>query len=381
MALSSRKGEFLSRSLALFTDLARLPSPSFDERRVAERVRGELERIGLAVDEDGTGPVVGSTAGNLYARLPGSSEGTPLVLCAHLDTVPAAEPVEPVVGEDGIVRSAGDTILGADNKAAVAVMVEAARRLVDERRPHAGVELVFTTAEEVGLRGALAFDADRLHGRLGYVYDVAGPIGDVVLGAPSAVALSARFHGRAAHAGIAPEEGRSAIAAAARAIADLRLGRLDETTTANVGVVRGGTARNVVAEWCELEAEARSHDERSLGDLVQEMLETLGFAAALADCTLETEVEQTYRAYRHRRDDLPVRLAAAALERAGYTPRYALTGGAADANVFNERGIPFVNLANGSMLIHTPDEHIAAADLDAMVEVTLGLVDAARDAA
>ena len=279
----------------------------------------ELRALGLEIDEDDTGAVTGSTIGNLLCRLPGRVEGgTPIFLCAHLDTVPPQGPLEPVVGEDGIVRNAGGTILGADNKSAVAAMIEAARRIVGEGRPHAGVELLFTSKEEVGLIGAGAFDISKLEAELGFVYDQAAPIGDVIMGAPYQRSMLVRFHGRPAHSGMVPEEGRSAIAAASRAIADLRLGRIDEETTANVGLITGGSARNIIPEWCELEAEARSHDGRKLADLVQEMLDTFAFAASTAECTLETEVSDTYQGYRFKDSDPIVQLAAAALERCGY---------------------------------------------------------------
>ena len=277
------------------------------------------------------------------------------------------------------MRNDAGTILGADNKAAVASMLEAAARLVEGGQPHAGVELLFTPMEEVGLRGAAAFETERLTARAGYVYDHAGPVGEVILGAPYQRKLDVQFHGRAAHAGMFPEEGRSAIAAAARAIADLRLGRLDDETTANVGQIEGGTARNVVPEHCRFVAEARSHDERKLANVVQEMLETVTFAATLADCEVETQVEGSARGYRFRRDDLPVRIAADALARSGREPSYILSGGGADANVFNERGLQCVNLANGMTDIHTPDERIAVADLEAMVDVTLALLAVAAE--
>src|SRR5205823_10903536 len=304
--------------------------------------------------------------------------GRRLFFCAHLDTVPPAGPIEPVL-DDGVVRNSAGTILGADDKSAVAVMLEATRRVVAENRPHAGIELLFTPKEEVGLRGADAFDASRLAARVGYVYDHAGPVGEVILGAPYQRKLDVVFRGRSAHAGMYPEEGRSAIAAAARAIADLRLGRLDDETTANVGEIEGGTARNVVPEHCRFLAEARSHDERKLADVVQEMLETVTFAATLVECEVETQVEGSARGYRFRRDDLPVRIAARALERSGRAPSYILSGGGADANVFNERGLQCVNLANGMTDIHTPDERIAVADLEAMVDVTLALVGVAGE--
>jgi tripeptide aminopeptidase len=368
-----------SEVVDLFTELAALPSPPGEERAVADVVIGYLRDLGLSVDEDDAGPKVGSNIGNVYCRLEATNGGNPIFLCAHLDTVPPEGPIEPVI-EDGVVRNAAGTILGADNKSAVAAMLEGARRVLAENRPHGGIELLFTPKEEVGLLGAAAFDHERLQAQLGYVYDQAAPIGDVILGAPYSRAMQVRFHGRASHSGMYPEEGRSAIAAAARAISDLRLGRIDEETTANVGIIQGGTAGNIIPEWCTLDAEARSHDERKLDELVQEMVDAFSFAAGLEDCEVEAKVSKSYKGYRFKPDDPVVRIAHAALERSGYTPAYGLSGGAADANVLNERGLACLNLANGMQDIHTPDERITVADLEGMVEVTLALVDAARDA-
>jgi tripeptide aminopeptidase len=365
---------------ALFTELAAIPTPPGEERPVADRVLRYLHDLGLDPIEDDAGPQIGSNMGNIYARIEPTVEGVPIFLCAHLDTVPPEGPIEPALS-DGVIRNAAGTILGADNKAAVAAMLEGARRLVVEGRPHAGLELLFTPKEEVGLLGAGAFDHTRLSATAGFVYDQAAPIGEIIVGAPHSYSMEVRFHGRSAHAGMYPEEGRSAIAAAAKAIADFRLGRLDHETTANVGVIEGGTAGNVIPEWCSFLAEARSHDERKLADVVREMMETIAFAATVAECEVETEVHKSYTGYRFKQDDLPIRLAVRALEACGYEPRLELTGGGADANVFNERGLQCVNLSNGMANIHTPDEQIAVADLEAMVEVTLALVDAARDAA
>jgi tripeptide aminopeptidase len=372
----------MSETLDLFLELARLRTPPGEERAAADVVSRYLRDLALDVHEDGAGAVVGGDTGNLLARLPATdgAGGVPIVLCAHLDTVPPEGSIEPVL-EDGVVRNAAGTILGADNKSAVASMLVAAATILRENRPHAGIELLFTPKEEVGLLGAFAFDHTRLEAKLGYVYDQAAPVGQVILGAPTQRSLQVRYHGRPAHAGMVPEEGRSAIAAAARAIADLRLGRLDEQTTANVGTIAGGTARNIVPEWCSFEAEARSHDERVLADLVQEMLDSITFAAQATDCEVETRIEENYKGYRFRRDDVPVRLVDAALRRVGVEPSYALTGGGADANVFNARGLPCVNVANGMAEIHTPDEHVAVVDLDRMVDVTLALVEEARTAA
>jgi len=365
----------------LFLELCTIPSPSGKERAVADRVGRALSDLGLDWDEDDAAARLEGDTGNIYCRIPprNGADGMPIFLCAHTDTVPPIAAIEPVVGEDGVIRNDAGTILGCDNKAAVVVMLEAARRVLEDGREHAGIELLFTPQEEVSLRGAAAFDHTRLVATTGYVYDQAAPIGEIILGSPHGRLLDFRFHGTAAHAGMYPEDGRSAIAAAARAIADFRLGRIDEETSANVGVITGGSARNVVPEWCSFSAEVRSHDERKAIEVAREMLESAAFAASLTDCEVESEVRPSFPGYRFRESDAAVRLAATALERTGYTPSYALSGGGADANVFNARGLQCVNLANGALLIHTPDEHVAVADLDGMVEVTLALVDAARE--
>ena len=368
----------MSEAVDLFLELASIPSPPGEERGVADVVLRYLRGLGLEPEEDDCGARFGSSAGNVYVRLEPTTGGTPLFLCAHMDTVPPDGALEPVV-EDGVVRNSGGTILGGDNKAAITAMLEGVRRVLAEGVPHAGIELVFTPKEEVGLVGANAFDHDRLSAQVGYVYDQEGALGEVVLGAPWSRALEVRFHGRAAHAGMAPEEGRSAIQAAAKAIADLRLGRVDEVTTANVGTITGGTAGNVVPEWCTFVAEARCHDEARLGEVVQEMLDAFSFAATETDCDVDTRMRKSYDGYRLKRDEPAVALAATAFARCGVEPRYGLSGGGADANVFNERGRRCVNLSHGVYGFHTPDEHVSVADLEKMVDVTMALAEAARE--
>jgi len=369
----------VSDVLDLFLELAAIPSPPGEERAVADRVLAELHDLGLEPWEDDAGTRIGSTMGNVVARLAPTNGGggTPLFLCAHLDTVPPTAAIEPVV-EDGVVRNTTGTILGADNKAAVAAMLVAAQRLLNEGRPHAGLELVFTPKEETGLEGAKELDLDRIASPVGFVYDHAGPIGEIVADAPASTAIDAVFTGRAAHAGMHPEEGRSAIAAGARAIAELRLGRVDDETTANVGEIHGGTARNIVPDRCAVVAEARSHSDRKLADLVQEMVDSFAFAASLEDCEVDVRLEEKYRAYRLRPGDPAFDLASTGLRAAGFEPQGIVAGGGADANVFNLKGRPCANLANGMSRIHSADEHIAVADLDAMVDVTLEILAAAR---
>jgi tripeptide aminopeptidase len=366
-----------SSPLEIFVELAAIRSPPGRERAVADRVLEFLRGLGLEADEDAAGSAIGSQIGNILFRLPATDGGTPIFLNAHLDTVPPTADIEPVI-EDGVITNRHATILGADNKAAVAAMLAAVRDLTRGGRPHAGVELVLTPMEEVGLRGAKQFDCSRLAARFGYCYDHAAPIGDVVVAAPSQRTFQLTFHGRPAHSGIAPERGRSAILAAARAIAAMPLGRIDEQTTANVGLIEGGVAGNIVPPTCVVRAEARSRDPQRLAETVQAMLDAATAAAERSGCRLEAAVTSEYESYRFAEHDPPVALAARALERCGHSVRYIESGGGADANVFNAAGLPCVNLCNGMAEIHTSEEYIAVADLEAMTTVTHTLIDLAR---
>jgi len=368
-------------ALALFLELAAIASPSRQERTVMDRCVSYLSGLGLATQEDAP-PLPGDQAGNVICRIPATAgeTGTPIMLCAHVDTVTPTGPIEPVVS-GGIVTNAHDTILGGDNKAAVAAMLEGVRRLVSENRPHAGVELILSVQEEIGLLGAKAVDCSQLAARVAYVYDHSAPIGSLVTACPSQYSIDATFLGRSAHAGIAPEDGRNAIAAAARALSEMRFGRLDDETTANVGTISGGVARNIVPDRCEVRLEVRSRNHERALKQSQAMLDALTYAANAAECELESAVTFEYRAYKLRRTDPVVQIAWGALESCGFAPVLAATGGGADAHIFNANGIPCVNMANGMELIHTPQERIAVADVEAMVDVTLALVEGARTAA
>jgi tripeptide aminopeptidase len=340
---------------------------------MADAVIAELRAVGIEVTEDGSGAVTGSQAGNLLARIPGSEGSRTILLCAHLDTVPLADRVE-VIREGGVFSNANEAILGADNKAAVAVLLTVARRLARDGSS-VGVEFLFTTCEEIGLRGAKEVECSSLRSEFGFVFDHASPIGELIVAAPTYNLVEARFHGAAAHAGIRPEAGRNAIAAAARALAGMETGRLDEGTTANIGVIEGGSAANVVAENCRVELEARSLDDDRASAVVGDMVDRLAEAATDTECDVETTVEQLFRAYRVSRNAPQVRAAAAALEAAGTEPTYVTTGGGSDANVLIAAGLPMLNVANGTERNHQPDESVTVEALERMLEVTLGIVE------
>jgi tripeptide aminopeptidase len=367
--------EECQRLLADFIRLCEIESPSKRERAVADAVRAELEGLGLDVEEDDTAQDTGSDAGNLLARIAGPDEAPVILLCAHLDTVPLEGPVE-VVQENGVLTNRHEAILGADNKAAVATVLGAARRLCREGSP-VGVEILFTTCEELALAGAKAFDRGRLRAQFGYVFDHASPVGEVVLASPTYYRLQAEVRGQAAHAGIRPEAGRNAIAAAARALASMRIGRLDDSTTANIGRIDGGTAANVVAERCKVLLEARSLDDVRAGDVVSSMVDALTEAASDAECDVQTTVERLFQGYRLPRTAPVVEVACAALQSAGHEPVFINTGGGSDANALIAAGLPVLNLANGTERNHQPDESVTVDALEQMLDVTLALVEEA----
>jgi tripeptide aminopeptidase len=360
------------RLVADFVRLCEIESPSGDERAIADAVTDELRALGLEVEEDDTAGETSAGAGNLLARIPGPVDAPTILLCAHIDTVPLAAPVQ-VQRLDGVLTNRNEAILGADNKAAVATVLGAARRLVRDGSS-AGVELLFTTSEERALRGAKAFDRGRLTADYGFVFDHASPIGELIVASPTYYRLEACFRGQAAHAGIRPEAGANAIAAAAGAIARMRTGRLDDETTANVGRIEGGTAANVVAERCEIELEARSLDDTRAGEVVSELVDACAEAASDGGCDLDTSVERLFRGYRLTRTEPAVEIAAAALEACGFDPVYITTGGGSDANALIAAGLPVVNVANGTERNHQPDESVSEDALEAMLDVTLAIV-------
>jgi tripeptide aminopeptidase len=354
-----------------FVRLCEIRSPTGEEREVADTIVAELRALGLEVSEDDAAGPAEAGAGNILARLPGRADRWAM-FCAHIDTVPHPGQIE-VVDDGGVFRSRGETILGADNKAAVAVFMELVARHASEPPP-VGIELLLTVAEEQGLRGAKAFDSSALRADWGFVLDHAGPVGEVIVATPTQQRIRADFAGVEAHAGIEPDDGNSAIAAAAAAIARMELGRIDEETTANVGLITGGTSGNVVPGHCDIVAEARSLDADRAAAVAGEITEACAWGASEHGCDVDVRVEELFRGYRIPSESRALALAEAGLRRAGREPVRTAIGGGSDANALRVDGFDCVLLANGPKDVHTSSERVAAADLDAMLEVCEAIV-------
>jgi len=343
--------------------LLAIPSPALREKLVMDALCQRLSAAGFAYELDGAGTQLGGEVGNLIVRIPGNGgRDEALLLNAHVDTVVPCEGVRPVE-RDGVVYSAGDTVLGADDKTGVVALLEAIRTVEEQSVPHGPIELVFTVAEETGLNGAKRLDMSRLRARRGYVFDGSAKIGCGTLAAPSHDNLEVLIRGKAAHAGMRPEQGISAITLASKAIAQMKLGRLDAETTANVGVIEGGQATNIVPEEVRVRCEARSHDPAKLAAQIRHMQELFESCATAGGGVAECSVDRKYRAFAVPEDDPLVRLASRAAERLGLRPRWKAGGGGSDANVFNERGLKTVILNSGQQNPHTTQECTALKDV------------------
>lgn len=352
------------RLVSTFLELVRIDSPSGQEEEIARHLTAELRSLGLTVERD--------TTGNIIARL--AEEGQPILLNAHMDTVQPGRGVKPVI-EDGVIKSDGSTILGADDKSGVAVILEVLRVLVEQDLAHPPLEVALTVSEEKGLKGAKGLDLTRLRAQEGIVLDSGGEIGTIVISAPSQDKIRAVVHGKAAHAGVEPEKGINAILVAAEAITAMPLGRIDEETTANLGRIQGGTATNIVPDQAEIEGEARSRDERRLEAQVQAMTEALKKAANRHGATVEIDVQRSYSTFKLSEEDGIVRRAVAAARTLGLTPALVPSGGGSDANIFNAAGITTINISAGMEKVHTKEEQVAVADMVKCAEFLLVILE------
>jgi len=351
------------RLLATFLDLVRIDNPSGGEGPIAAHIQTLLEGLGLTVEQD--------SIHNVLARVPG--EGVPLLLNAHMDSVAPCHGVQPVVA-DGVVRSSGDTVLGADDLAGVAAIIEGVRATLERGGSHRAAEILFTVQEEVGLRGAAQFDTNKLQAREGVTFDSGGDFGGITIGAPSQDSLYIKISGRAAHAGVAPERGINAIVVAAEALAAMPLGRIDDETTANIGIIKGGDATNIVPDRVELWGEARSHNQDKLVAQVEAMVAACEEAARVRGANVEIEITHKYDAYRLTADMPMIHKLSATLREMGHEPRLQISGGGSDVNILAQRSIQLANVSVGYREIHSTGEHIALADFTRAAELVSRLL-------
>ncbi len=368
-----------------FMRQAAISSPSLQEAEMAHYLENRFSEMGAEIVYDDAAGKIGGEVSNMIARFPGSKAGEPFIFSVHMDTVVPCENVEPIL-VDGVVRTAGETILGADDKAGIAEVIEALEVVREQEIEHVPIEVVVTIGEEIGLVGAKNLDYSLLEAKRGIALDTPG-VDWLVRRAPGANRFRFEVFGQAAHAGVAPEQGLSAIEVAARAIAKMRLGRIDFETTANIGTIEGGLATNIVAEKVVLTGEARSHDADKLSEQTEHMLAC--FEEAADELQREIDGEPVRAVVKSEvRPDFPrmsvpenagiVALAQQAAKRLGREMRDRLGGGGScDANVFNENGIEMVIVGTGMQNVHSTEEEVAVEDLVKVAEFLVEVIRAA----
>jgi len=362
------------RLIEEFIELVAIDAPSFGERKMADCLMQKLTEIGFTVSEDEAGRAFGSDCGNLYGYLEGELKGEPLLFSAHMDTVPPAHGKRAILNEDGRITSAGDTVLGADDVAGLVAILESVRSLREEKIPHRSIEVLFPIAEETYANGSNLFDYTQIRSKEAYVLDLDGKVGRVAYTAPSIISFTAVIHGKASHAGFAPEAGIHSIAIAAGAISKMKLGRVDEDTTVNVGKIEGGKATNIIPESCRVEGELRSFRHEKALDLLQEIKRLFTQEAENAGAMLEWKEDITCTAYETDPRGLTARRYARACEAAGIVPEFVKTLGGSDCNVFATKQITGLVLSNAMNQVHSCNEYTEVDELILSTQIVRNLM-------
>ena len=351
------------RLLAEFCELTRIDSPTKNERQIGDLLKSRLQSLGMVVTEDQAGVAIGGNCGNVFAYLKGTLTQAPvLLLSAHMDTVDPCLRIEPVL-QDGLITSSGSTILGADDKAGIAPILEALRTIQERSIPHGDIQVIFSVAEEGGLHGSKNLDKTQLKADFGFVLDAGGEPGIIILEAPGQDRINVTIKGKASHAGATPEDGISAIVVAAKAISSMQTGRIDEETTSNIGTIKGGRATNIVADRVEITCESRSRNLKKLERQTAGMCETFKRCAEEMGAVAEIDVIRLYDPFTIFKESEIALLAAQAAQSADLTAVFGATGGGSDANYYNCYGVPCVVLGIGMQKSHTTEECIEEEDL------------------
>ncbi|TDX51191.1 M20/M25/M40 family metallo-hydrolase [Orenia marismortui] len=362
------------RIVNFFLELVQIDSVSKEEGNLAEYLVKLLEELGLEVRRDNIAQEVGGQSGNIIAKLAGDSSKPTLLLSSHMDTVTPGKGIKPVI-KDGVIYSKGDTILGSDDKAGITTIIEALRVIKEEEIEHGDIEVVLTIGEEIGLLGSKNLDYNLIEADYGIVFDSGGPIGSIFTQAPTQDKIYVKVKGKAAHAGMNPSSGINAIKVASVALSNMKLGQVDDETTANIGVIKGGQATNIVPDLVELEGEARSLKEDKLDRQTKHMCDIFNKAANKFKAEVDIDVQRMYPAFDLARNTKIVDIAIKAARKIGIKPSLQSTGGGSDANIFNGHGIPTINTSVGMNDVHSTEENIKINDLVSAVKYCLSIIE------
>ncbi|MFD2168892.1 M20/M25/M40 family metallo-hydrolase [Tumebacillus lipolyticus] len=396
--LSNGKGVMLvqlneQQVVKRFLELVKINAPSHQERPVADYLLKALQEYGLEAFEDDAGQralhrlnqetvkTLGQApkTGNLIAFMKGNQEGVPaLMFTAHMDTVVPNKGIRPIE-QDGVIKTDGKTILGADDRSGICAILEAIRYLQENDVPHGDLQFVFTIAEETGLFGSLYLEEKNIRSQYAFVMDSGGPPDTIITQAPTEVDFTVRIFGKAAHSGVNPEDGLNAISVAADALANLTFGRIDEETTSNIGIIKGGERTNIVCDRCEINGEVRSRNDQKLNEQIAKIRTAFDLAVEKWSARMDFEEEKIYLGFNLTEADEVVRLAMEGVRKAGLEPKLAPRGGGSDTNNLNAKGIPAVNLGVGATKDHTVEESLKVKDLIDATRLVIGIIQTAAE--
>lgn len=366
------------RLINRFIEYVKIDSESYNEKDFAQRLICDLKNLGFVTYMDNAGEVVGSNCkGNIIARLEGTTEGETILFSGHMDTVTPGKNIKPIIKDD-IICTDGTTILGGDDKAGIAGIIEAITVLKENGESYPTIEVVLTVAEEVGLLGSKNLDYSKIEAKKAFILDSSGDVGTVTIKGPAQDTIDVIIYGKPAHAGVAPETGISAIEIAAKAIANMKLLRIDENTTANIGTIAGGLVTNIVCPKVTIKAEARSTVEKSLDEQTRHMVDTFKEYTEQMGGKVEIKVTRSYGAFTVQKDDGIISHLEKACDLAGLELKLVASGGGSDTNIFNGKGIKAVNLSSGERKPHTLEEHIYISDLLNISEIVMQIIKVAK---
>ena len=361
------------RIVKRFLNYVKINSETKNEKEFALYLQKELEVMGFTTEFDQAGEAFGGNCGNLIAKLKGSLKKETMLFSAHMDTVTPGNDIKAII-KDGVIYSDGTTILGGDDKAGIAAIVEGIQMILEDNIPHGDIELLFSVAEEGGLKGSGNLNMDLISAKEGFILDSSKLPGEIITNGPAQAKLQIKVYGKAAHAGVCPENGISAIQVLSRAVDRMDLLRIDEETTSNIGIVSGGTATNIVMPEIDVTAEVRSLDNTKLRKQMDHMIECLEVAAKEFNTTVDIKEDILYGSFNIKEDANVVNKAKKAFEALGINATTTFTGGGSDANILNDRGLEIINLGIGEKQAHTLKEHYYIKDLLTMTSFVKTLI-------
>lgn len=361
------------RLVETFLKYVTIDSESYSEKKFAMELANDFEKLGCYISFDNAGEKIGGDVGNLYCTLEGNKTKEPILFSAHMDTVKPGKGIKPII-DNGVIKSSGDTILGADDKAGISIIIELIRTIKEEKIDYPTIEIVFTVAEEMGLKGAINLDYSKIKSKKGIILDDGGEAGRIIYSAPGHVVLEGVFIGKSSHAGADPESGKSSVRMACEAISKMKLQRIDEETTANISGIYSDYATNIISERTKILGEVRSRDQEKLKNQMKHMMDCIMDSCEKYSGEFQGGFKESYKSYKYEKNEIFIEKLKKACENIGVSPKLCVSGGGSDANIIINNGIKVINFSCGMEKVHGLEEQVSIAELKKAVNILVEFI-------